>query len=75
MSKCEKVSKEQLFFFGIIAGYALLGLFLIVPAILMAFPGNALLLAVAVIIVIIIVLFALAIILKGLSRLFHHRKH
>ncbi|WP_313238327.1 hypothetical protein [Sporosarcina ureae] len=75
MSKHEHVSKEQLFFFGLIAGYALLGLFLIVPAVLAVVGANLLLLAVAVIIVIIIVLFALAIILKGLSRLFHHRKH
>ena len=74
MSKYEHVSNEWLFFFGIIAGYALLGLFLIVPSLLMGI-GNLLLLAVAVIIVIIIVLFALAIILKGLSRLFHYRKH
>ena len=73
MSKCEKVSKEWLFFFGILAGYALLGLFLIVPGLLNI--GNVLLLALAVIIVIIIVLFALAIILKGLSRLFHYHKH
>ena len=73
MSKYEHLSNEWLFFFGIIAGYALLGLFLIVPAILPV--GNALLLALVVIIVTIIVLFALAIILKGLSRLFHHRKH
>ncbi|WP_303964782.1 hypothetical protein [Sporosarcina ureae] len=74
MSKYEHVSNEWLFFFGIIAGYALLGLFLIVPSLLMGI-GNVLLLAVAVIIVIIIVLFALAIILKGLTRLFHCRKH
>lgn len=73
MSKCAHVSKEWLLFFGIIAGYALLGLFLIIPAILPI--GNALLLALFVIIVAIIVLFALAIILKGLSRLFHYRKH
>ncbi|PIC86125.1 hypothetical protein CSV72_09930 [Sporosarcina sp. P20a] len=73
MSKCEKVSKEWLFFFGLIAGYALLGLFLIIPAILPI--GNAVLLVLFVFIVTIIVLFALAIILKGLSRLFHHRKH
>ncbi|PID21768.1 hypothetical protein CSV61_08700 [Sporosarcina sp. P3] len=75
MSKCTKVSNEWLLFFGILAGYALLGLFLIVPALLVALGGNLLLLAVAVILVIIIVLFALAIILKGLSGLFHHRKH
>ncbi|PIC99930.1 hypothetical protein [Sporosarcina sp. P29] len=75
MSKYEHVSNEWLFFFGIIAGYALLGLFLIVPGILAGLSGNLLLIILAVIIVIIIVLFALAIILKGLSRLFHHRSH
>ncbi|PIC68050.1 hypothetical protein CSV78_04460 [Sporosarcina sp. P16a] len=74
MSKCAHVSNEWLFFFGILAGYALLGLFLIVPGLLGALTGSLLLLALAVVLVIIIVLFALAIILKGLSRLFRYRK-
>ncbi|PID13918.1 MULTISPECIES: hypothetical protein [unclassified Sporosarcina] len=75
MSKCAKLSNEWLFFFGILAGYALLGLFLIVPGLLATLAGSLLLFALAVILVITIVLFALAIIFKGLSRLFHIRKH
>lgn len=74
MSKCAKVSNEWLFLFGILAAYALLGLFLIVPTLLTLLLGNLLLTVVVVILVIIIVLFALAIILKGLSRLFHYSR-
>ncbi|PIC64665.1 hypothetical protein CSV79_05865 [Sporosarcina sp. P13] len=73
MSKCGFSSNEWLFFLGILATYAVLGLFYIVPALLMTFATNTLLTVVIVILVIIIVLFALAIILKGLSRLFNYR--
>ncbi|ARD48877.1 hypothetical protein SporoP37_12390 [Sporosarcina sp. P37] len=74
MSKCDKLSNEWLFFFGILAAYAVLGLFLIVPVLLASLAGGLLLTVFVGILVIIIVLFALAIILKGLSRLFHFCK-
>lgn len=74
MSKCTKASNEWLFFFGILAAYAVLGLFLIVPVVLASLVGNLLLTVVVVILVIFIALFALAIILKGLSRLFYYFK-
>ncbi|AXI01222.1 hypothetical protein DV702_00025 [Sporosarcina sp. PTS2304] len=59
---------------GILAAYALLGLFLLVPVLVVALAGNLLLLVLAILLVIVIVLFALAIIVKGLSRLLHHWK-
>ena len=72
MSKCVGSSNEWLFFFGMIASYALLGLFLIVPGLLTTLAGSLLLTVVVIILVIFVVLFALAVILKGLSRLFYH---
>ncbi|PID05851.1 MULTISPECIES: hypothetical protein [unclassified Sporosarcina] len=74
MSKCEKLSNECLFFLGIFAAYALLGLFLIVPVIFAHLYGHLLLIIIVGILIILIVLFALAIILKGLSRLFYYFK-
>ncbi|ARK22299.1 hypothetical protein CSV69_07835 [Sporosarcina sp. P26b] len=74
MSKCVNVSNEWLFFFGILAAYAVLGLFLIVPTLLACLTGHLLLTVVVGILIIVIVLFALAIILKGLSRLLYSCK-
>lgn len=74
MSKCANVSNEWLYFFGILAAYAMVGLFFIVPGLISSLAGNLLLIIVVVILVIFIVLFAIAIILKGLSRLFYHWK-
>lgn len=62
----------NLFLAAILAGYALLGLFLIVPAILPAGPLFTLL---VIILVILIVLFALAIIFKALAKLFKFGKY
>ncbi|WP_342536339.1 hypothetical protein [Sporosarcina sp. FSL K6-3508] len=72
MSKYE--GNVGLFLAGVLAAYAVLGLVLIVPGLLTAISGNLLLTIAVVIVVIVVVLFALAIILKGLSRLFFHLK-
>ncbi|WP_153731458.1 hypothetical protein [Sporosarcina obsidiansis] len=73
MSKYE--SNVWLFIFGILAAYAVIGLVLIVPGLLVALTGNLLLKGVVILVVIVVALFALAIILKGLTRLFHCLKH
>jgi hypothetical protein len=63
----------HLFLAAILAGYALLGLFLIVPAVLVGL--GALLRLLVIILVVLIVLFALAIILKALAKLFKFGKY
>ncbi|ARK25345.1 hypothetical protein SporoP37_12220 [Sporosarcina sp. P37] len=69
-SKCIGSNTLWLFFFGILAVYAWFGLFLIVHAMLFLVIGNLLLTVVVIVLVVVAVLFALAIILRGLSRLF-----
>ncbi|KZE37737.1 hypothetical protein AV656_09390 [Bhargavaea cecembensis] len=62
----------HLFLAAILAGYAILGLFLLVPAIL---PLGPLFTLLVIIVAILIVLFALAIILKALAKLFKFGKY
>jgi uncharacterized membrane protein len=65
----------HLFLAAILASYALLGLFLLVPG-LLAPPGlGSLLTLLLIIVVILIVLFALAIIFKALAKLFKFHKY
>ncbi|MFC7366705.1 MULTISPECIES: hypothetical protein [Bhargavaea] len=63
----------NLFLGAILAGYALLGLFLIVPAVLGGL--GPLLTLLVIILVVLIVLFALAIIFKALAKLFKFGKY
>ncbi|MEK3934956.1 hypothetical protein MKY41_06505 [Sporosarcina sp. FSL W7-1349] len=67
MSKCCD-STVSLFFLCILAAYSLFGLFILLPRLL---PCSSLLLTILLIVIAILVaVFALAIILKGLARLF-----
>ena len=59
----------SLFFYGILAAYAILGLLVFVPGLLV--NPTILVLIGVVLVVIIVLVFAIAIILKGLSKLFH----
>lgn len=60
-------SNISLFFFSILAAYSILGLLVIVPALIAG--ASTLLLVVIILVVIVVLLFAVAIILKGLSKL------
>jgi hypothetical protein len=60
----------SLYFFGILAAYAILGLVVFVPGLLIPAPPLLLLIGI-VLVVIVVLIFAAAIILKGLSKLFH----
>ncbi|WP_210468829.1 hypothetical protein [Sporosarcina sp. 6E9] len=59
----------SLYFFGILAAYAILGLIVFVPGLLTGAP--TLLFIGIVLVVIVVLIFAAAIILKGLSKLFN----
>lgn len=59
----------SLFFYGILAAYAILGLLVFVPGLL--YGASTLVLIGVVLVVIVVLVFAIAIILKGLSKIFH----
>ena len=59
----------SIFFYGILAAYAILGLLVFVPGLLSG--ATTLVLIGIVLVVIVVLIFAVAIILKGLSKLFH----
>ncbi|QUW22436.1 hypothetical protein JSQ81_02285 [Sporosarcina sp. Marseille-Q4063] len=67
-SNCDKRC-VSIYFFAILAAYAILGLLIFVPGLLVG--ASTLLLIGIVLVVIVVLLFAAAIILKALSKLFH----
>ena len=69
MSNSHDKGYVSLFFYGILAAYAILGLLAFVPGLLVG--ATTLVLIGIVLVVIVVLVFAIAIILKGLSKIFH----